>query len=119
MNGLRLATVLLAASWGALVAGCAGGVALSENTPGVVQGNVSPAAAAQAIAPGETTQAELAAKLGKAAVIHFDSGYEVWVYRWPGADRTPRSATELVVLLEPNGVVKKVRVRPGYASLTR
>ena len=49
-----------------------------------------------------------------AIVIPFDSGYEVWVYRWPGADRTPRAATELVLLFEPSGLVKKQRVRPGY-----
>jgi hypothetical protein len=44
-------------------------------------------------------------------VIPFDSGNAVAVWRWPGRDRSPRSATELVVLLEPSGVVARVRLR--------
>ncbi|WP_280151447.1 hypothetical protein [Piscinibacter sp. XHJ-5] len=68
------------------------------------------------IAIGKSTRADVSAALGQAIVIPFDSGHEVWVYRWPGADRTSRAATELVILFEPSGVAKKVRVRPGYPT---
>jgi hypothetical protein len=98
----------------ALLCGCAGGAAVSENGPGMMRaGGPSPQAASQSIAMGRSTKAEVAAALGKAAVVRFDSGYEVWVYRWPGPDRASRSATELVVLFDPSGTVKKTRVRPG------
>lgn len=70
----------------------------------------------QRVALGQSRKAEVAAALGPAIVISFDSGYEVWVYRWPGADRTPRAATELVLLFDPAGVLTKARVRPGVAS---
>ena len=64
---------------------------------------------------GKSTRSDVATQLGPAIVIPFDSGYEVWVYRWRGVDMTPRSATELVVLFDPSGVAMKARVRPGYA----
>jgi hypothetical protein len=70
----------------------------------------------QMIAIGKSTKADVAAALGPAIAIPFDSGYEVWVYRWPGADRTPRAATELVVLFEPSGLATKLRLRPGDAT---
>jgi len=76
--------------------------------------SVAPQAAMEMIAIGKSTKADVLAALGHAIVIPFDSGYEVWVYRWPGPDRTPRAATELVLLFEPSGLVKKQRVRPGY-----
>jgi hypothetical protein len=97
-----------------LLAGCAGGGAVSDTTPGVMgAGGLSPQVASQSIAVGKS-KAEVAATLGKATIVHFDSGYEVWVYRWSGADRTSRTATELVVLFDPSGTVKKTRIRPGY-----
>jgi hypothetical protein len=75
----------------------------------------APSAAQSSVAVG-STKAQVSAALGRANVIHFDSGWEVWVYRWPGADRSTRSATELVVLFDATGLVKKSRVRPGYKS---
>ncbi|ROZ69427.1 hypothetical protein [Ramlibacter sp. WS9] len=100
---------------GLLLAGCAGDGAITESTPGVVRtAGVSPQAASQSVAG--KNQGDVAATLGKATVVHFDSGYEVWVYRWPGADRTSRTATELVVLFDASGVVRKTRIRPGYPS---
>ena len=96
-----------------LLAGCAGGGAITDSTPGVMgTAGVSPQAASQSIAG--RNKGDVAATLGKAAVVQFDSGYEVWVYRWPGADRTSRTATELVVLFDAAGAVKKSRIRPGY-----
>ena len=67
------------------------------------------------IAIGTTTRADVFRALGPAVAIPFDSGYEVWVYRWVGPDKTTRGATELVVLFEPSGRAIKVRIRPGYA----
>jgi len=99
------------------MAGCAytGGLALSDDAPGVRPGGVAAPAARDLIAIGKSTKADVKAALGQATVIPFESGFEVWVYRWPGAQKTKRAATELVVLFEPSGVVKKTRVRPGYA----
>ena len=89
--------------------------------PGTVRSptgeSLSPQSAMGLIAVGRSRKAEVASTLGPAIVIPFDSGYEPWVYRWPGADRKPRSATELVVLFDPAGLVKKVRTRPGYAPV--
>ena len=78
--------------------------------------SLAPHAAMDMIAIGKSTKADVSSALGEAIVISFDSGYEVWVYRWAGSDRTTRAATELVVLFEPSGLAKKVRVRPGYAT---
>lgn len=115
----RLRVTLLAACCAccALVAGCAytGGMGLRDDAPGVIRaGGISAPAAQASIAIGKSTKADVMAALGQAVVIPFDSGFEVWVYRWPGAQRTSRAATELVILFEPSGVVKKTRVRPGY-----
>ena len=75
---------------------------------------LAPQAAMDRVAVGKSTKPDVASALGKAIVIPFDSGYEVWVYRWPGPDKTTRSATELVLLFDPSGVATKARVRPGY-----
>ncbi|HEX5634849.1 MAG TPA: hypothetical protein VFX50_16510 [Gemmatimonadales bacterium] len=75
---------------------------------------LAPQAALAAIVVGRSTPEEIRAALGPAIVVSFDSGWAVWAYRWPGADGTPRSATELVVLFAPAGVATKVRLRPGY-----
>ena len=101
------------------LAGCGlyGGGPLGEGAPGVIRaGGPPPAQALAAVRPGASTKAEVAAALGSANVITFDSGYEVWVYRWLGADRTPRGATELVILFDRGGVARKARVRPGQAA---
>ena len=62
---------------------------------------------------GKSTKADVMAALGAATVINFDSGYEVWVYR--AKSREPAEAkAEFVILLSPDGVVKKTRSRPGH-----
>jgi hypothetical protein len=109
----------IAALAAAMLAGCAlyGSDTLEEGAPGVM--HASPAAAAQAQAqvhPGSSSKGDVAAALGRGNVVAFDSGWEVWVYRWPGADRSNRAATELVVLFDPRGIARKVRVRPGTAA---
>jgi hypothetical protein len=100
------------------LAGCAllGPGSVEEGSPGVMRaGSPPPASAQMAIVPGSTKQ-QVSAALGPANVIRFDSGWEVWVYRWLGSDRSARGATELVVLFDAQGTVKKVRVRPGYRA---
>ena len=77
------------------------------------------------------TRGEVIAARGPATIIPFDSGYEVWVYRYvEPAPRNPadkpdyapaarqraegeRPPSELVLLFAPSGVVAKVRVRSG------
>jgi hypothetical protein len=66
--------------------------------------------------PGQTTKAQVAAALGPANVVSFDSGFEVWVYRQPPAGPDMDSA-EFVILFTPAGVVQKSRVRPAYLRL--
>ena len=101
----------------AVLAGCAQTGSLREDSPGFIDARVvTPQGAADAITVGSSTKAEVTAALGKATVIPFDSGYEVWVYRWRGAEPTTRAATELVVLFAPSGIVRKTRIRPGYRS---
>ena len=102
-----------------LCAACAG-TAMPEPSPqgpGTVRTptgrSLAPQAALEMIAIGRSTKADVSSALGDAIVIPFDSGYEVWVYRWAGTDRTTHSATELVVLFAPSGLATKVRVRPG------
>jgi len=112
----------IAAFMACLCAACAGtGIGMLEPSPqgpGSVRTpaglSLAPQAAMDIIAIGKSSRADVSSALGQAIVIPFDSGYEVWVYRWPGADRTTRGATELVVLFDPSGLAKKVRMRPGY-----
>lgn len=113
LGAAAIATVLGAA-------GCAGfgGFDPAPQGPGSARTPagqpLAPQAAADVIAVGTSSKADVAAALGPAIVMRFDSGYEVWVYRWRGAEPTTRAATELVVLFNPAGVASKVRLRPGY-----
>jgi len=75
-----------------------------------------PQSAMSRVALGKSTKADVLAALGTAIVVSFDSGYEVWVYRWRGSDKTTRAATELVLLFDPSGLATKARVRPGYET---
>lgn len=112
------------AGWVACVAtaGCAGPGTLSPSTDGAGSVRapngqlVAPQGAMEAVVIGKSTRADVSVALGKAIVVPFDTGYEVWIYRWPGADPTIRGATELVVLFAPSGIVTRARLRPGYAS---
>jgi hypothetical protein len=111
-TGLLVAFIISAFS-----TGCAqmGRPALAEGGPGVMQPQgLSPPVAQSSTVIGKSTKADVMAALGQATRIPFDSGFEVWVYRWPGAQKTHRAATELVILFEPTGVVRKTRLRPGY-----
>jgi hypothetical protein len=124
---MTLATARLALCLVACAA-CVGGVGCaglglfdpSAPRPGPVRTatgqSLSPQAAVEKIVIGKSSKADVCSALGTATVISFESGYEVWVYRWAAADRTTRAASELVVLFEPSGLASKVRVRPGYAT---
>ena len=98
----------------ALLAACLvlGGCAVLQPAPKPAAAPLGPgeivgaAAAAEAIAIGETTKADVRAVLGEATVVDFPSGYEVWVYR-----ERPAPRTELVLLFDPSGIVAKTRVR--------
>ena len=84
-----------------LVAGCA-------TTPPPVGTSVPAATLDAAIVPGQTTRAQMLAALGSTKFVHFDSGYEVWLYQSP-ADGG--KFAEFVVLVDPAGVVSKTRRR--------
>ena len=69
---------------------------------------VSAARFGQAVVPGHTSKAELLAALGPTRRVAFDSGHEVWLYVEPaGSGRY----LEFVVLIGPDGMVKKTRRR--------
>lgn len=93
----RLIACLLA---GAL-AGCA-------TAPPPLGATVPEATLATAIVPGQTTRAQMLAALGPTKFVHFDSGYEVWLYQAP-ADGGRFS--EFIVLVDPRGIVAKTRRR--------
>lgn len=95
---MKLAMLALCAS---LLAGCA-------TTPAPVGTAIPAARLDAAIVPGQTTRAQMLAALGPTKFVHFDSGYEVWLYQSP-ADGGRFS--EFVVLVDPAGVVSKTRRR--------
>jgi hypothetical protein len=67
----------------------------------------------QLVVPGRTTRAELLAAFGPTQSISFDSGVETWLYE---ADASGGRHTELVLLLDRNGIVQKMRRRPPYPT---
>lgn len=109
---LMIAAVLLSA--------CAGPSTISTATlPGTHA--VTAQAAQAAVIPGRSSKAEVQAALGKTTTVRFDSGYEVWVYRWEGTGPpsqggqggpgSAQGADEYVVLFDPSGIATKARVR--------
>ena len=102
-----MSTTLAAALALALpLAGCVTGAA----EPGKV---VAEDRFSQVVVPGRTTRAELLAAFGPTRSMRFDSGYETWLYE---ADAGAGRHTELVLLLDPAGVVQKMRRRPPYPT---
>jgi hypothetical protein len=100
------------------LAGCAmtGPGTVEDASPGVQHTGAPAPQAAQAAVHAGDTKAQVIAALGEANGYRFDSGWEVWVYRWLGADRSARGATEFVVLFGPDGRVRKSRIRPGVRA---
>ena len=62
-------------------------------------------AANDALLAGES-KAQVQATYGQAAAIRFDTGFEIWSYRYG-------KGTEFSVLFSPSGVVEKTRLRPA------
>jgi hypothetical protein len=67
---------------------------------------------------GKSTRADVLAALGKTTVVSFDSGFEVWIYRYRGdalaagtAAKASPGEAEFVVLFNPSGVATKTRIR--------
>jgi hypothetical protein len=84
-----------------LLAGCA-------SAPAPTGTQASAERLLQAVVPGRTTKAELLATFGATKAVVFDSGYEAWLYQSPaGAGQY----AEFVILLGPDGVVRKARQR--------
>ena len=86
----------------------------------------------QLLVAGQTSRADVERSLGRGKALHFDSGYEVWVYEFQGSPgsqglpqwvnylpvvglvttyvprkATPATAKELRILFDQQGVVKK------------
>ncbi|MYM90194.1 hypothetical protein GTP91_23860 [Rugamonas sp. FT82W] len=72
-----------------------------------------PAAADIAVADDHRSMRQMQAALGPATVVRFDSGYQVWRYRYPSlrraADGQPRYA-DFVILFGPDGMARKARL---------
>lgn len=95
------------------VAGCAGTGGFSnpqDAAASFLPESLSVQGASDAVVVGKSSKSDVAAALGKATEIKFDSGYEVWVYRQKGPGRAATPA-EFVVLFAPSGIVKKTRIR--------
>ncbi|MDB5929046.1 MAG: hypothetical protein JWR60_753 [Polaromonas sp.] len=113
--GAGLALALLACHWLAGCAGPGGLLAPSGKAPAFRDPALSMQSAQQIVVPGKSTQADVLAALGRATVVRFDSGFEVWVYRdRPARSADSRASAEFVILFTPSGVAKKTRIRPAY-----
>jgi hypothetical protein len=110
---MKIAVLVVASAL--FVTGCAmyGGSTLDESAPGIERASGPTPAVAQAKVRTGDTKSEVVAALGPGNGVAFESGWEVWVYRWLGADRSARTATEFVILFGPDGTVRKTRLRPG------
>ena len=109
----RTGLVLAACLWLAGCAGPAGFFSAKDTAPPFRDSNLSMQSAGEAIVPGKTNRAEVIAALGKATVVKFNSGFEVWVYRGK-ANTSAAGRSEFVILFAPSGIVKKTRIRPTY-----
>ncbi len=113
MPGKQLMRTGLVMLLGFGLAGCAGpaGFLGADNKasafrdPGMSMQN-----ARDAIVVGQSTKEGVSAALGRATVVKFDSGFEVWLYRANSSSEAAAKA-EFVILFAPSGVVKKTRIR--------
>ena len=99
------------------LAACAGpGLFSSSNdAPPFSNPAMTMQSASDSITIGKTSKADVMATLGAATVINFDSGFEVWVYRAKSREPAETKA-EFVILFASDGIVKKTRLRPGFAA---
>lgn len=103
----RLGAALLATLLATLLTGCA--------TPEPDGKMVPEDRFARLVVPGQTTRAELLAAFGPTRSVVFDSGMQAWLYE---ADAGAGRHTELVLLLDRAGIVRKIRRRPPYPTDT-
>jgi hypothetical protein len=89
-----------------LLAGCA----TQAPPPGTV---VASERFGQLVVPGRTTRADLLAAFGPTRSVAFDSGYQAWLY---SAGAAGGQSEELVLLLDRDGIVRKMRRRPAYPT---
>ena len=89
-----------------LLAGCA----TQAPPPGTV---VAADRFGQLVVPGRTTRADLLAAFGPTRSVSFDSGYKAWLY---SAGAAGGQSGELVLLLDRDGIVRKMRRRPAYPT---
>ena len=102
MRAVRIGAPVLAPAL--LLAGLLAGCASTAPAPGSV---VDASRIGALVVPGVTTRAALLAALGPTQALDFDNGYAVWRYRTAqGGQRS-----EVVILLGPDGVVRKLRQR--------
>jgi hypothetical protein len=101
-----------------LLSGCAASFYGGDTKPPFRDPTMSMQIASNAIATGKSTKADVAAALGEATVVTFDSGFEVWVYR-EKSSRPPETKAEFVILFDQTGLVRKTRLRPAYQAPAR
>ena len=100
------------------IAGCAASFTGGDTKPPFRDPAMSMQMAGNAIATGKSTKADVAAALGEATAVTFDSGFEVWVYR-EKSSRPPETKAEFVILFDQTGIVRKTRLRPAYPAPVR
>lgn len=103
----------------AAVVGCSGLPSLGQPGDGGFAArdqSTPPKGAIDRVVAGTSTKADVVAALGNAITIRFDSGFEVWVYRFKGSGNARSARTEFVVLFAPSGVVLKTRIRPPQGN---
>jgi len=98
---MKPATYFLGSVLALALYGCA-------STPAPMGASVPEAKLTAALVPGQTTRAQMLAALGPTKSVHFDSGYEVWLYQAPADGGR---FAEFVVLVDPRGIVAKTRRR--------
>jgi outer membrane protein assembly factor BamE (lipoprotein component of BamABCDE complex) len=98
-----------------LLAGCALPGPRAKPGPVFRDPALSVQRAAELVAPGRSRKQDVAALLGPAESVRFDTGWEVWAYRSTGERGAP-AAEELVLLFDPAGVLRKVRAATGAAD---
>lgn len=92
-----------------LVAGCA---STPSSPPPLKSGEVrSIEVARNGLSIGTSTKTEVRALLGRTNEVAFDSGYEVWAYRQQLKEKEKPPSRELVLLFDPSGVLRKMRLR--------
>lgn len=105
---IQPANTALAGLLATLLAGCAGFSA--PTTPPFRDLALSMPSARALVIPGQSTRSDVSTALGPATVVTFASGFEVWAYRTQSPGTAPARA-ELVILFDPDGVVRKTRLR--------